>query len=668
MWIEALDASDVSLGTVVENSPTAVQASINSNPLRVVGALPVGTRTLRYWQQMVRTSGTNAIGASRVGIQIEAPVEATVVSAVMSATATGALTGTGSEVVGAELVAAAAGTLTAKGTLAAVTFIGSQQSNLIAPGSPATITLNGHSLTGPGGSTLIQQYDLVVAIVAYGFQSDVAISIKDQETNTEYTVIDVEKYVDGSSFDTNFKVAYFYKTSSTAPTRVIVTVPGGESGQAIMWTDLYRGVDPADPIGAVVAATGTGTTRPTIPEIQSTREGSIIAVAAGGAPANNTDWTGHGLLNYRDADEASGLVNKIQAARGHKIVTTDVAVPATSWGGGQGVGVGYSWAAIAFEINGYVPDPGSGALAAAATGALAAVGASTAEAEFYADAFIDDGISGFISESAAQTEAVFDSAAVSEFLAVGTGIAPADMAAVGVGAMDLVTTAIGSGELAASGAGAFDAFGDALVPGAASAVASGAFAASSSAILSGSLTSLAAGAASFSGRATFSAVLSAAGAASATLVTTAISSGALASSAVGAAAFGSLAVAPAVLSGAAAAAADHSGGATISAVLSGQAVSDAAFWIDSVAETTLAASASGLLSAVGGYVGSSGNSPRFVAEVRLLRQIAVAQEDRVVVVAQEDRVVVVEAERRSVVMERENRVVYVGPLPRDTIQ
>lgn len=92
VWVEALDASDVSLGVVAENSPTAVQASINSNPLRVVGALPVGTRTLRYWQQMVCTAGTNAIGASRVGIQIEAPIGAVVIEAVFDATAaTGAL-------------------------------------------------------------------------------------------------------------------------------------------------------------------------------------------------------------------------------------------------------------------------------------------------------------------------------------------------------------------------------------------------------------------------------------------------------------------------------------------------------------------------------------------------------------------------------------------------
>ena len=45
--------------------------------------------------------------------------------------------------------------------------------------------------------------------------------------------------------------------------------------------------------------------------------------------------------------------------------------------------------------------------------------------------------------------------------------------------------------------------------------------------------------------------------------------------------------------------------------------------------------------------------------IGLLRQIAVVQEDRVVVI---------EPETRTIIMEREDRVVYVGPLPRDTIQ
>lgn len=660
VWIEALDASAVSLGTVVENSPTAVQASVNSNPLRAVAALPVGTRTLRYWQQMVRTAGTNAIGASRVGIQIEAPVEAAVVSAVMSATAAGALTGVGSEVIGAELVAAAAGTLAAKGTLAAVEYIGSMQLNYIAPASPKNSALTGWDLTGPGGSNLIQQGDLIVIAITLGWQSDIALTLKDEETGDDYTVVGSRQYVDGASYDTNLIVAYYRKVTTTAPTRLLFTAVGAETGQAILLGDLWRGTDPTDPIGAVEIATGLETTRPTIPAIQTTREGSIIAINVGAAPVPaGTAYTGHGLTNYRQADENSGFVNEVLVTRGHKVITTDVVFPSTTWGGGPGVIAGSSWAAIAYEVAGYVPDPGSGVLAAAATGALAAVGASTAEAEFYADAFIDDGISGFVSESAAQTEAVFDSAAVSEFLAVGTGVVQADLAADGAGAMNLVTTAIGSGEMAASGVGVFDVFGDALVPGAMSVTAAGGLAASSSAILSGTLTSSAAGAASFPGQVTFSAVLSAAGAGAASLVTTAISSGDLTTSAISTAVFGSLAVAPAVLSAAAAAATSYSGGATISAVLGGQAVSEAVFWIDSVAGASLSADASGLLSAVGGYAGSSGNSLRFVVEVRLLRQIAVAQEDRVVVI---------EPETRTVIMEREDRVVYVGPLPRDTIQ
>lgn len=660
VWIEAFDATAVSLGTVAENSPTAVQASVNSNPLRVVAPLPVGTRTLRYWQQMVRTSGTNAIGASRIGIQIEAPVAATVVEAVMSATATGTLTSTGSGVLGSVLAAAGTGALTAKGTLAAVQYIGSMQLNYIAPASPKNSALTGWDLTGPGGTNLIQQGDLIVIAITLGWQSDIALTLKDEETGDDYTVVGSRQYVDGASYDTNLIVAYYRKVTTTAPTRLLFTAVGAETGQAILLGDLWRGTDPTDPIGAVEIATGTETTRPTVPAIQTTREGSIIAINVGAAPVPaGTLYTGHGLTSYRQADENSGLVNEVLVTRGHKVITTDVVFPSATWGGGPGVIAGSSWAAIAYEVAGYVPDPGSGVLTAAATGTLAAVGASTAEAVFTADGWSDEYNTWFESESAAQTEAVFDSAAVSEFLAVGTGVVQADLAADGTGALNLVTTAIGSGELTASGAGAFDAFGNALVPGVASATAVGALAASSSAILSGSLTSSAAGAASFSGRTTFSAVLSAVGVGAASLATTAIASGSLTSSAVGAATFGANAYAPAVLSGAATAAVSYGGGVIVAAALDGAAVSNADFWIDSVAEASLAAGASGLLSAVGGYAGSSGNSPRFVVEVRLLRQIAVAQEDRVVVI---------EPETRTIIMEREDRVVYVGPLPRDTIQ
>lgn len=91
VWVEALDNVGASLGVVCQSGASAVTTSKSSTPVRALGAIPVGTRTLRYWQQMVRAAGTTDTAASRIGIMVEAPVTAVVAEAVFDAAASGSL-------------------------------------------------------------------------------------------------------------------------------------------------------------------------------------------------------------------------------------------------------------------------------------------------------------------------------------------------------------------------------------------------------------------------------------------------------------------------------------------------------------------------------------------------------------------------------------------------
>lgn len=598
------------------------------------------------------TGGTAVAGDSWAAVTFALkPVPLGLIETAMVANATGALSGALRATATSALTASAASTFAAKGTLKAVEFIGTCELSFIAPASPIDTALNGFDLVGPGGSNLVQQGDLIIIAVNHGSTvGDRAQTLVDKASGVAYTDITPEFFVDGSTHNVDMKVAYFINPHVTGTTlRILYTCTGGASEQTTFQAHIYRGVDPADPIGVVETATGTGTIKPTPPTIQTTNEGSLIGMVVGAGKGTGTLLTGHKLTNYRQNAEISHAGEEVLVSHGWRVATTDTPFVSSQWGGGIADNAGYAWAAVAFEVNGYVPDNTTGALASTAAATFSGIGAAIASGVLLADAYAWDG--DFVSEESALTETVLSAAAVAAFAAVGTGIVTADLSASAAGAMSPSATGIGSGVLVAAGVGSFAPFGNARVPGALAAAATASLAAGSTAIRSGAFSSSALSASSYTGRATFTAVLAAAStsalAATATSFVVAALSGGATSSATfpgGAAASGAL-TAAAFSSMAAGAEVTVEGVLTVSA-----AAPDALFFASTIAESFLISDAVSLLTARGAYGGAAG-------------QVS----SRMIYVGTLDRELILGPEPREIVLEAVERVIYIGELPRDVI-
>lgn len=73
IWCEALDGIGGSLGTILQNHATGLNAPNYGTPVRVMGAVPPGTRTIRYRFRVNRATGSNADGyGSYISLQLEA--------------------------------------------------------------------------------------------------------------------------------------------------------------------------------------------------------------------------------------------------------------------------------------------------------------------------------------------------------------------------------------------------------------------------------------------------------------------------------------------------------------------------------------------------------------------------------------------------------------------
>lgn len=661
VWVEALDASDVSLGVVAQSGAAVVNPTTSSTPVRAVGTIPANARTLRLWQQKTRVSGNNDAGASRTGIMVSAPQDAAPVEAALTAAATSSMSSTGRATFAGDLVANATGTFNTRLKPAQAKMVGTlwNGSSVDADGIVNMSRFSGFSNieVGPGYP---EQYDTI--IVFLGIDADVAdagLDFQDQESGDFYTAVDVETLLPlpVASSDLHFRAFYYRKlTSSVNNSWPIVYCDPALNGQRFIYAvQVWRGLDPTTPVEQIVVATGTGTSRPTPPAITPTRLGSVVAIGTLAYLGNSTAYSGTGLQSIDGGYDSVGTP-PLRVFTGKFDWVSGTYTP-SAFGGGAGVNANYGWIAFSLSLQPEGFDAGITVLTASGTSSLSAVGASIASAVFSSAA---TGVANIVSQDNAITEAVFSAAAVGELLSTGTGINAADMTAAATGAMNLVTTAIGSGALAAAGAGAAAYAGNALAPGALSGAASGVLAAAATALKPAALSGAATSSASYTGRATYEATFSSAATSSASAAATAISSGTLTGSASSSMAALATAFVRIVLTALASSSMAAEGGATVTATLSADALASASFPAAVLSEGVLSSSASSLLTAVGAY-GSviSADNPRVVATFSEARRIVVEQEDRVIFVTAQDR---------AIVMEAMPRTIYVGPLPRETIQ
>lgn len=206
-----------------------------------------------------------------------------------------------------------------------------------------TLALNS-GLTG-GSRSSVQEGDLVVAALASAAVSNVTLSI-----TTGYTLAGDELYSNGSSFDTNLRVAYKFM-GATPDSTVTFGPSGSSSGGKAAAVFVFSGVDPVTPLdAAVVTATGTGQNYPNPGPITPVTGGAVIlcvgAMSEGNGSAgfsNNGQYSAFSyVLGGDDNDIHLGLGVKTDWSGG----TFDPAAFTGSGASNQG-----SWSALAIALR-----------------------------------------------------------------------------------------------------------------------------------------------------------------------------------------------------------------------------------------------------------------------------------------------------------------------------
>ncbi len=160
-----------------------------------------------------------------------------------------------------------------------------------------TSTISLTTLTG-GLSSTAAIGDIVIAVFATGSAADRTLSITDG--TTAYTLIDTELYSNGTTYDSNLRVAY--KVLTAADTTVTFGPTGNNADAGAMAVHVWRGVDNTTPLDvAAVPATGTGTGRPNAAAILPTTTGAEIIVVGGAAAATGAVFVASTLSNFRTA-------------------------------------------------------------------------------------------------------------------------------------------------------------------------------------------------------------------------------------------------------------------------------------------------------------------------------------------------------------------------------
>lgn len=225
----------------------------------------------------------------------------------------------------------------------------------------ATTGTNNVSLTGltGGSSSSAAAGDFVVAVYATGSTADRALTITDGTNN--YTIVGSELYSNGTSYDTNFRVAY--KLLTAADANVVFGPTGNNADAGAAAVHVWRGIDGNTQLDvSAITATGTATGRPNAGQITPTTSGAIVLVAGGGAAQTGANNTASELSNFVTTSSADN--NDAMVGLGSYAWTSGAFDPA-AWTGGT-TNAGDSWAAITLALR--PASSPSGDMAATETG------------------------------------------------------------------------------------------------------------------------------------------------------------------------------------------------------------------------------------------------------------------------------------------------------------
>jgi len=205
----------------------------------------------------------------------------------------------------------------------------------------STISLT--TLTG-GIASAAAAGDLVIAVFATGSTANRTLSITDG--TTAYTLIDTELYSNGTTYDTNLRVAYKLLTANDTSVTFGPTLNAQDAGA--MAVHVWRGVNTASIFDvAAVPATGTGSGRPNPASITPTTSGAFIVIAGAGSAGTGAVYTASYLSNFRTATSAD--TNDAMVGIG-SLAWTSGPYDGAQWTGGT-TNAADSWAAMTIALR-----------------------------------------------------------------------------------------------------------------------------------------------------------------------------------------------------------------------------------------------------------------------------------------------------------------------------
>lgn len=223
----------------------------------------------------------------------------------------------------------------------AISYVGSN-TGAWAGAAVGNNTVSLTALTG-GVSSTAAAGDLVIAVYATGSSADRTLNITDG-TNA-YILIGTEQYSNGTTYDTNLRVAYKYL--SAADTSVTFGPTGNNQDAGAATVHVFRGVDSTTPIGNIAPATGTGTGRPTPAAVVSSNTSSFLFIVGAGSAITGAVYTASYLSGFRSVTSAD--TNDAMVGSGYVTGITGTYTPAQFTGGTTGTAD--SWAAYSIEID-----------------------------------------------------------------------------------------------------------------------------------------------------------------------------------------------------------------------------------------------------------------------------------------------------------------------------
>jgi len=302
------------------------------------------------YEQITTASGTYALtgtfSAAQAGYSacVAAFKAAPDDSVAITGTATASISETDVRNGGKTLIATVSGTTFVPASVSQLAYVGGQVGSFAGTNSTTTVTF---SLTGGLASTPAAN-DLVIVAYSVGSSADRALTIQNTGA-TNYTLVGSELYQNGTTYDSNLRVAYRFMPG-TPETQFVLSGTGAVQDAGAYTVHVFRGVDSGTPLDvAAVTAGNTGTRVVNPGAITPSTAGAWLFIAGAAAGGTGGNFTASYLTDFRATSSADN--NDAMIGAGYYTGWTSGSYDPAAFGGGGTDDAADSWTAVTVALR-----------------------------------------------------------------------------------------------------------------------------------------------------------------------------------------------------------------------------------------------------------------------------------------------------------------------------